>query len=258
MRRLIAPILFLAVLAASVLATAVLATSVQATDLTQMTEAERTAFDAEIRAYLLANPEVLIEVQQALEAKQQQASEVNDAAVLSANHAAIYNDPASWVGGNPDGNVTVVEFMDYRCTYCRKAWSEVEDLVKSDGNIRFVLKEFPILGDDSVMSSRFAIAVRLLNGDDAYKKAFDALITLRGAADTDTLARLASDLGLDSKAVLDKMGSDAVAAIITANRALGDTLGVSGTPTFVMGNTIIRGYLPEEEMKKIVDDQRAG
>jgi len=253
MRLLIAPMLTLALLAPVFLTTAV-----QATDLTQMTEAERTAFDAQVRAYLLANPEVMIEVQQALEAKQQQASDVRDAAVLSANHAAIFNDPASWVGGNPDGDVTVVEFMDYRCSYCRKAYTEIEDLVKSDGNIRFVLKEFPILGEDSETSARFAISARLLNGDAAYKRAHDALITLRGSPDAETLTRLAGDLGIEAKAVLAKMGSDEVTAIITANRLLADTLGVSGTPTFVMGNTVIRGYLPEAEMQKIVDDQRAG
>jgi protein-disulfide isomerase len=253
MRRLTAPILCLALLALPVLTTAA-----QATDLTQMTEAERTAFDAEVRAYLLAHPEVMLEVEQALQAKQQQASDAHDALVLSQNHTEIYNDPASWVGGNPNGNVTVVEFMDYRCTYCRKAYSEVEDLVKTDGNVRFVLKEYPILGDDSVTSARFAISVRLLNGDAAYKKAHDALITLRGSPDPETLTRLASDLGVDGKAILAKMNSDEVTAIIAANRSMGDTLGVSGTPTFVMGNTVIRGYLPEDEMKKIVDDQRAG
>lgn len=253
MRLLIAPILSFALLSSGLLTSAA-----EATDVTQMTEAERTAFGAEVRAYLLAHPEVMIEVQQALEAKQQLASDAHDALVLRENHAEIFNDPASWAGGNLDGDVTLVEFMDYRCTYCRKAWSEVDDLVKKDGNVRFVVKEFPILGDDSVTSARFAISVRLLNGDDAYKKAHDALITLRGSPDPETLTRLAGDLGLDAKAILDKMGSDEVTGIIMANRALADTLGVSGTPTFVMGGTVIRGYLPEADMKQIVDDQRAG
>ena len=81
------------------------------------------------------------------------------------------------MGGNPDGDITVVEFIDYRCGYCRKAYQEVEDLVKADGNIRLVLKEYPILGEDSTISSRFAIAVLQLHGGEAYKKAHDALIT---------------------------------------------------------------------------------
>ena len=253
MRLLFAPVLSLALLGAGLLSSAV-----RATDITQMTETERTAFAAEVRAYLLANPEVMIEVQQALEARQQEAADARDALVLSQNHAEIFNDPGAGVGGNPDGDVTVVEFMDYRCSYCRKAYSEIEDLVKNDGNIRLVLKEYPILGEDSEASSRFAIAVRILNGDAAYKKAHDALITLRGTPDPETLTRLADDLGLDGPTILTKMGSDEVTGIIMANHALGELLGVSGTPTFVMGDTVIRGYLPEADMKQIVEDERAG
>jgi protein-disulfide isomerase len=252
MRLLLAPVLSLALLVPGLVGT-----PAQATDLTQMTEAERDAFGAEVRAYLLAHPEVMIEVQQALESQQQQQADARDAHVLSRYKAEIYNDPASWVGGNPDGDITVVEFMDYRCSYCRKASEEVEDLVKSDGNVRLVLKEYPILGDDSVTSSRFAIAVRLLNGDEAYKKAHDALITLRGTPDAETLSRLATDLGFDATAILDKMGSDEVTGIIVANRQMGDILGVSGTPTFILGDTVIRGYLPEADMKQIIEMERA-
>ena len=119
---------------------------------------------------------------------------------MTDHKADLFADQASWVGGNPDGDITVVEFMDYRCGYCRKAYQEVEDLVKADGNIRLVLKEYPILGEDSVTSARFAIAVLQLHGNDAYKKAHDALITLRGAPDAETLGRLATDLGFDAEA----------------------------------------------------------
>jgi protein-disulfide isomerase len=235
-----------------------LAETAGATDLTLMTEAERSAFDAEVRAYLLQHPEVLQEAIQVLQDRQQQASDQRDQQVLSDNSAQIYNDPTSWVGGNPQGNITVVEFMDYRCTYCRKAYSEVEDLVKSDGNIRFVLKEYPILGDDSVASSRFAIAVRLVDGDDAYKKAHDALITLRGSPDAETLTRLAQDLGLDPQPILAKMNSDEVTQVITAAHALADKLDITGTPTFVLGKTLVRGYVPEDQMKQLVEQRRAG
>lgn len=245
--RLFAPVLALA-----------LGTTAMATDLTQMTDAEKAAFGAQVRAYLLENPEVLQEAIQVLQDRQQQAADVQDQQVLKDYHDAIFNDPASWVGGNPQGDITVVEFMDYRCTYCRKAYSEIEDLVKTDGNVRFVLKEFPILGEDSVASSRFAIAVRLVGGDDAYKKAHDALIVLRGSPDTATLTRLAGDLGVDAKAVMDRMNSDEVTQIIAANHAIASKLNISGTPTFVIGNTLVRGYVPEDQMKQVVEQERAG
>ena len=148
--------------------------------------------------------------------------------------------------------------MDYRCPYCRKAFSEVDDLVKSDGKIRFVVKAFPILGEDSTNSSRFALAMRMLHGDDAYKQTYDALITLKGSPDPETLSRLARDLGFDPKPILDLMPDPKITAILAANHALADKLNISGTPTFVIDHNMLRGYVPEEEMRKIVAEQRAG
>jgi protein-disulfide isomerase len=222
-----------------------------------MTDAERTEFRAEVRQYLLDNPEVLTEAMQSLQKKQDMAAADQDQIVLSTHRDIIQNDPNSWVGGNPDGDITVVEFMDYRCGYCRKAYSEVADLVKSDGNIRFVVKEFPILGDDSIASSRFAIATRILHGDGAYQQAHDELIALRGTPDADTLGRLAVKMGFDPQPLLDMMNDEKVTAIISANHALATQLNITGTPTFVIDQALLRGYLPEEDMRKIVEEQRA-
>ncbi len=243
-------------LLAPLAAIALMLNAAWATDVTQMTATERSAFDAEIRAYLLQHPEVLMEAIQVLQDRQQQATDQQDKQLLMSYHQQIYSDPASWVSGNLNGDVTVVEFMDYRCTYCRHAYSEVTDLVKTDGKIRFVVKEFPILGPDSVTSSQFAIAVKLLGGDAAYAKAHDALMTLRGKPDTPTLTRLAEKLGLDAGKVLDTMNSAPVQKIIADNLALGTNLGVNGTPTFVVGDSVVRGYLPEDQMKQIVAQQR--
>ncbi len=176
--------------------------------------------------------------------------------MLAANKDAIFNDPASWVGGNPEGDITVVEFVDYRCGYCRKAHDEVAELVKSDGNIRFVLKEFPILGEDSVTSSQFAISVLQLHGPDVYKQVHDALIALRGSPDGATLGKLATDLGLDPTPILERMKSPEVLAVIEANHALANTMEISGTPTFVIDQTMVRGYVPLDGMRQIVEGQR--
>ncbi|MBC7736092.1 MAG: DsbA family protein [Candidatus Saccharibacteria bacterium] len=221
-----------------------------------MSDAERDAFQAEVRQYLLNNPEVMMEAMQVLQDRQDKAAADQDQLILSSNKDLIQNDPDSWVGGNPDGDITVVEFMDYRCGYCRKAYSEVANLVKSDGNIRFVVKELPILGDDSIASARFAIAMRLLHGDDAYETTHDALIALRGSPDTDTLSRLAVQLGYEALPVLDMMDDDKVTAIIAANHDLAGKLNITGTPTFVVEKALLRGYLPEDDMRQIVADQR--
>lgn len=233
-----------------------LATTAFAGGLGEMTEAERTAFRAEVRAYLLENPELLVEVMNVLQDREAQSAAARDQQMLTDNKDVIFNDGVSWVGGNPEGDVTLVEFMDYRCGYCRKAYSEVEELVKSDGNIRFVLKEFPILGEESMTSSRFAIAVQQVHGAEAYKKVHDGLIALRGAPDEETLRRLASDLGLDADAVMARMASDEVTKVIADNHALANKLEISGTPTFVVDGTLLRGYVPLDGMRQIVADER--
>ncbi|MEF3046656.1 DsbA family protein [Pseudotabrizicola sp. L79] len=222
----------------------------------EMTAAEREDFRAEVRAYLLENPEVLIEAMDVLQGKQQQDAAQRDLQMMSDNADAIYNSPNDWAGGNLQGDITVVEFMDYRCGYCKKAYTEVEELVKSDGNIRFVLKEFPILGEQSMLTSQFAIAVRQLHGDDAYKAAHDALMEMRGDATAETLARLAEDLGHDPAAIAAQMGKPEVMAVIEANHQLATTMEINGTPAFVIDQTMVRGYVPLDAMRQIVEGQR--
>lgn len=231
-------------------------TAALAGGLGEMSEAERAAFQAEVKAYLLENPEVLVEAMDVLQSRQDAAAVDRDLEMMAANKDKIFNDGVSWVGGNLDGDITVVEFVDYRCGYCRKAHDEVAELVKSDGNIRFVLKEFPILGEDSITSSKFAISVLQLHGNESYKQVHDALIALRGSPDADTLARLAADLGLDPAPILARMDAPEVAAVIEANHALGKTMEVSGTPTFVVDQTMVRGYVPLDGMRQIVAGQR--
>lgn len=222
----------------------------------EMTDAERQAFRDEVRAYLIENPEVIVEAMDILQNREQETASARDRLMLAEQHDAIFNDPASWSGGNPDADITIVEFVDYRCGYCRKAHDDVAELVASDGNIRLVLKEFPILGDASLLSSRFAIAVLQLGGPDVYKKAHDELIALRGEPDEATLARLAGDLGLDAAAILALMPTDAVTDVIAANHQLANIMEISGTPTFVVNGTMVRGYVPLEGMRQIVAGER--
>lgn len=222
-----------------------------------MTTAERDAFRAEIRAYLLENPEVLVEAMSELQARQDAAELAKDQALLTTYKEELFNDPNSYVGGNPDGDVTIVEFTDYRCGYCRKAFAEIEELIKSDGNIRFVVKEYPILGEASVISTRFAVAVLQLHGAEAYKAAHDGLITLRGEPDAATLTRLAQTLGHNPADILARMNTPEVDAVIAANADLGQKMRINGTPTFVVGSQMLRGYVPLEQMIEIVASERA-
>lgn len=234
-----------------------LAQPAAAFDLTAMTDAERNAFRAEVRSYLLENPEVLMEAIQVLESRNAEAQAANDAALVTTNAADIFEDGFSWVGGNPEGDITLVEFTDYRCTYCRKAHDEVAKLIETDGNIRFVVKEFPILGEQSVLSSQFAIATLQVAGPEAYKQVHDGLITFRGNVTEPNLRRLAESLDLDAEAIIAGMDAPEVAQVINENRALAQRLQINGTPTFVLGEQLVRGYAPLPAMQQMVAEVRA-
>ncbi len=234
-----------------------LAGPASAFDIEAMSPDERQAFRDEIRAYLLDNPEVLVEAIGVLEQRQSEEQATDDATLIQTNAEAIFEDGHSWVGGNPEGDVTLVEFIDYACSFCKRAHPEVMELLESDGNIRFIAKEFPILGPQSDIASRFAIAVLQTEDDDTYEEVLDRLMTLRGGLNEAAIERLAEEMGLDMAALRARMDSAEVDAVIDDNRALAQQLGVSGTPTFVLGERILRGYLPLEDMRTLVEATRA-
>lgn len=227
-----------------------------ATEIGNMTDAERAAFRDEVRAYLLDNPDVLMEAISVLESREQQAQATSDAELIAENADALFDSEESWVGGNPEGDVTVVEFLDYRCGYCRRAFPEVEELIESDGNIRFIVKEFPILGEQSVLASRFAIATQRVAGDAAYETVHDELMTMRGEVNEASLQGIAEDHDLDWDAIAAEMEAPAVDERIEAGLALGQRMGINGTPSFVFGDQMVRGYVPLDVMREIVADER--
>lgn len=247
----------LAALLAALVAAAAFALPAGALDLTTMNDAERQAFRAEIRAYLLENPEVIMEAVAVLEQRQAEAQVADDTTLIAANEAAIFDDEHSWVGGNPEGDITLVEFMDYRCGYCRRAAPEVAELLESDGNIRFIVKEFPILGEQSELSARFAIATLQHSGANAYEAIHDALMAFNGEVDEAALRRLGTSLGLETEAIMAAMDSAEVSRVIAENHALARELGISGTPSFVLEDRMLRGYLPLEAMRDLAAEVRA-
>ena len=235
---------------------AALAFPAGAMDLTELTDAERAQFRAEVRSYLMDNPQVIMEAVELLQTRDAEAQAVADVSLVSDNAAAIFDDGYSWVGGNPDGDIVLVEFLDYRCGYCKKAHSDVAKLLESDGNIKLIVKELPILGEQSVLASRFAVATKQVAGDDSYHALHDALMAFNGDLTLPALRRLASTFGLDADAIEARMDSDEVTAEIAGTRALAQKLSISGTPTFVMHDELLRGYLPYDQMKAVVAEKR--
>lgn len=227
-------------------------TPLAALEIGAMTDAERVTFRAEIRAYLLENPEVLMEAFDILQQREDAAQLNADQQLAVANADALFNDGYSWVGGNPNGDITLVEFMDYRCGYCKQAFPEVEQLIAGDGNIRFIVKEFPILGEQSTLAAQFAISVKNLHGDAVYADIHEALMTMRADITPESLTRLAETFTLDPAPLFAAMASPEVADVIAKNAALANALQISGTPTFVMEDQMLRGYVPLDQMQQIV------
>ncbi len=238
------------------LALLALGTPASALELDKMTDAEREQFRQEVRAYLLDNPEVLQEAIAVLQTREREAQTANDAALAQANTDALFNDGYSFVGGNPDGDITLVEFMDYRCGFCKRAFPEVAELVSNDPNIRYVIKEFPILGEQSVLASRYAIATQQVAGDDVYEEVHNALMAFRGDITLASLQRLGDTFGLDNAAITAAMESAEVGAVITKNRELAQKLQISGTPTFIFQDQMVRGYIPLAEMETLIAELR--
>ena len=234
-----------------------LASPALAVDLSAMSAEEKAAFGDAVRAYLLENPEVLTEAIEVLKDRQAAAEAVADVELVKANAADLFADTASYTGGNPEGDLTVVEFIDYRCGYCKKAHSEVMDLVNGDGNIRYIVKEFPILSEESATAARFAIATLQVAGPDAYAKVNAGFYeSFRGEVTPDTLSAFADDLGLDAAPILARMEAPEVTKVIEDNHALAQRMQISGTPTFVMGEQMVRGYIPLAHMQQVVAEER--
>ena len=233
-----------------------MATQSFALDLSKISAAERALLQEEIRLYLLENPEIIMEAVEVLRKKEQQAAIQSDFELVKKNKKAIFEDGFSFIGGNPNGDITLVEFVDYRCGYCKKAHNEVEKLLSTDGNIRFMIKEFPILGEDSLVLSKFALAVKIVHGDEMYKLVHDTLIKMKSQPSDKAFGQIMRNLNLDANLIENAMESNEVNGMIAYTRTLAERLKISGTPTFVMNDELIRGYVPFDALINIVENKR--
>ena len=229
--------------------------SAETLDFGAMSEAERAAFRDEVRSYLLENPEVIFEAIQILEERRNAAAAATDRSLVAANADAIFSDGFSWTGGNPDGDITVVEFLDYRCGYCKRAHPEVEELLERDPNIKLVIKEFPILGPDSVGAGKMALAALDIDRS-KYRALNDALMAHQGNLNEAAAYQIAAEVGYDIAALKERAGSTEIDDRLNANYQLANALGLQGTPAFIIGDEIIRGYLPVDDMITVIENVR--
>ena len=227
-----------------------------AMDINNLTNADRKVLQKEIRRYILENPDIIFEAADIVRKREAALEVQEDEELIQSNFNEIFYDNYSYVGGNPDGDITIVEFVDYKCGYCRKAAELVRELIAKDDNIRFVVKEFPILGEASLVSSKFAIAVKNIGGPEKYKVAHDILLALTAEPTEIYLRRIAKELELNPEELFEAMQSDLVAQEIDQTGELAQKLQISGTPTFILGDQFLRGFVPLEILVKAIQSER--
>ncbi len=221
--------------------------------------AQRTEIEKIIREYLIAHPEVLQEAMSELEKRQVMMDAQKQQAAVKENAREIFQSPRQVVIGNPQGNVTMVEFFDYNCGYCKRAMDDMLTLLKNDRNLRIVLKEFPVLGPGSVEAAKVASAARMQ--DKTGKKYLDfhqKLMGGRGQADKARALAAAKEAGFDIARIEKEMESDEVKASLQESFKLAEALGMNGTPSYVIGDKVVIGAVGLEALQERINTARCG
>lgn len=207
------------------------------------------AVEKAVEAYIRSHPEVIEQTLQALEAKRQAEERERVRGAIAARQADLLNDPASPVSGNLNGEVTVVEFFDYRCGFCKRVAPAVTQLQKDDARVRVIYKNFPILGEASELAAKAALAS---NAQGRYQQFHEALLAAKTELTKEQVLHIAADVGLDAKRVETEMNSPEWATIIERNRTLAKELGITGTPAFVVGTELYPGALDLTALKELI------
>lgn len=222
---------------------------------TVFTDEQKKALGDIIKDYLVKNPEIMIDVQNALDEKAQKEQEAKLTSFMAENGKTIFRSPGSSVAGDPNGDITVVEFFDYNCGYCKRGLPEVQKLLQDDKKVRFVFKELPILSKGSEEAARVALAVKRQG---KYWEFHQAMLGSKGHADAASALKIAQSLGLDMNKVKADMAGDDVTNELKSDMLLARKLGINGTPHFLVGTKSIPGA-PEDlhdQLEKMVSDYR--
>lgn len=206
-----------------------------------------------VRETILANPEILVEAIAILEERAAQDRVTASADIIAAQRQLLERDSNAPVLANQDGDVTIVEFFDYNCPYCRRAVPAVEGLIEADPGIRLVYREWPILGEGSVFAARAALAARQQG---FYEEFHWALMGMNGRAEERSVLRIAEEVGLDIDQLRADMEAPEVAEHIETSIRLADLLGITGTPTFILGDNLVPGAVEQDVLQRLVDEVR--
>jgi len=210
-------------------------------------------FEQKVREFLLNNPEVIVEAMQILQERQRAAEAENLKRAIAARRDDLLGDPDAPVGGNPSGDVTLVEFFDYNCPYCRRVAPTVVELEEADPDLRLVYKEFPILGPGSTFAARAALASRKQG---KYLAFHNALMQAREQLAKDQVKKIAAAVGLDTDRLQEDMNDPAIEQTIQRNLDLANALGITGTPSFVIGDQVVPGAADLRTLQRMIAHAR--
>lgn len=208
-----------------------------------------------VRNYLMTNPEILVEVQTALETKREAEQKVAQLETISNASDAIFKASYDGIAGNPEGDVTVVEFFDYNCGFCKRAMADMDAMISADSNVRFVLKEFPILGPDSQKAHVVSMAFRALVPDQ-YAELHRRMLSGPGRATEDRAIKIAMELGADETALREEMKNPEITDAFAETYELANQLAITGTPSYVVGDEVVFGALGREVLTEKVANLR--
>ncbi len=220
-----------------------------------MSPAEKQAIEGVVKDYLLNNPEVIIEAIQSLREREERDKANKATANLVKFRDDLLNDPDTPVGANPKGDVTIVEFFDYRCGFCKRVFPDIMKVINEDKNVRYVFKEFPILGSESVTASKAALAAWIVDKS-KYEAFHQAMMGSKGGLPESRVMSFAAKAGYDVKALIKAMKNPRIDKILEKNFALAKALDINGTPGFVIGNEIIRGAIDLDTLRLLVTQAR--
>src|SRR6202045_4126745 len=222
-------------------------------------DGQRGEIETIIKNYLVTHPEVLEDAMAELNKRQAAADTEKHEASVAQNSEAIFNSPRGVLLGNKDGDVTFVEFFDYNCGYCKRAMTDMLDLMKSDSKLKVVLKEFPVLSQGSVEAAQVAVAVRMQDpGGKKYLDFHQRLLGGRGQADKARAIAAAKEAGLDVARIEKDLASPEVRATIEENFKLAESMGVNGTPSYVIGKQVVIGAVGIDNLREKIGVARCG
>ena len=211
------------------------------------------AVEQVVEQYIRAHPEVIEQTLQALQAKREAQERERVRNLIATKQAELLNDPNSPVSGNLEGDVTVVEFFDYRCGYCKRVAGAVTQLQQDDPNVRVVYKDYPILGEASVLAARAALASKAQGKHVAFH---EALLASKNELTQETIFNIATAVGLDKERLNTDMQNPTLQEVIEGNRALARELGINGTPGFIIGTELVPGALELKDLKNLIRQVR--